>query len=122
MAGIKNFLQVNAQPGVGPHTLWEVTFKTENKTVTSSGAEFIHLKARQNDYENADRPSRHLAMKLTQTEHLSSIDVIRNSKKVNFISIPPKLNHTCTTFYSNLYTPQSFLVIRAASPGHQAKY
>lgn len=98
------------------------TFKTEPKMVTSSRAEFIHLNLRQNYYENAARPSRHLEINWSKLEHLSSIDVIRNSKKVNFISIPPKLNHTFTTFYSNLYTPQSFLVIRAASPGHQAKY
>ena len=49
--------------------------------VTSSRAEFIHLKPRQNDYENANRLSRHLAMKLKQTEHLSSIDVIRDNKQ-----------------------------------------
>lgn len=63
------------------------TAKSAYRSLSSVQVEFLHLKTRQKHYEFAERPSRLLALKLKQSEHLASIDCVRAKVIISHFNI-----------------------------------
>ena len=80
--------------------------RSEHRCLTTAHAEFLHLKTRQKYYEYSERPSKLLALKLKQSEHIASINCIKNYAG-DLCTLPSDINLVFTQYYSKLYTSEA---------------
>lgn len=75
---------------------------TDMRDLANDRAELLHQCTRQQSYDNNERPSRLLALRLRKSEHFTSIISIKNENS-NTYTVPSQINDVFFNHHKQLY-------------------